>query len=161
MLANAGDRQLARGDVALPLQLADVDLLGDPAAARGGQHAALRLDLLEQLPGLLGELPRIPLDVPGPAGGIDDVVQMAFLGKDELGVPRIAPAQLRAEHDWSVEGNRGDGVGAGDGTGVAGRGVAQDVDRRAPRRQHAPARRPQPHDLGSSVAAARRDDLGP
>ena len=46
----------ARRDVAARASSPTVDLLRDPAAGRGWQHAALGLDLLEQRPGLLGEL---------------------------------------------------------------------------------------------------------
>ena len=72
-----------------------VDLLRHPAAGRRLDHAALGLDLLEQRPGLLGELPRVPFDVPGTAGRIDDVVQVAFLGQDELRVAGVARGSAR------------------------------------------------------------------
>ena len=70
---------------------------------------------------LLASSSRIPLDVPGAAGRIDHLRQMAFLGEDVLRIARIAAARLGRQADRRVERRGGDDVGAGNRAGVAGR----------------------------------------
>ena len=128
MLAHAGHRHLARGDVLLARSFGGLDLLRHPAVYDRFDHAALSLDLPEDLPGASGDFVGIPLDVPGPAGGIDHLWQMAFLGEDELCVARIAPTYLRRKAGWSVERRGGDNIGSSHRASIAGDSVAQNVE---------------------------------
>ena len=87
----------------------------------------------------LGDFVGIPLDVPGAAGRIDHLCQMAFLGEDELRVARVPATGLGRQAGRRVERRGGDDVGASHRAGIAGDGIAQDVERLVARGQHAPA----------------------
>ena len=86
-LLAAVDRGLAAGRGLLDAQLrhARLDGLG---------HAAERLDLLDQLPRLVGEALRERLDVVRAAERIDDVGDAGLLGEDQLGVAGDAGREL-------------------------------------------------------------------
>ena len=81
------------GDVRLEPLAARGDPLLRPALAQRGEHPAAALDLLDQRPGLRGQLLGQALDVPAAAGRIDDPAELALLEQDELGVARDAPGE--------------------------------------------------------------------
>ena len=162
VLADAGHHDLAHRNVLLTRCLGRLDLLAHPAAGEGPDHAALRLNLLEQRPGALGDFVAIPLDVPGAAGRINHLCQMAFLREDVLRIARVAAAGLGRQARGRVKRRGGDDVGAGHRARVASHRVAQDVEQLIARGQHPPAGGDaQAHPLGIGTAAARLDHVGP
>ena len=93
------------------------DVVVDDSGFDGGAETARRFDLLEHIPCPIGELVGEPLDVPRPAGGVDDSRRRSTpSGEHRLSVAGEAPAQLTRLRG-------GDGVVREDGDriGTAGR----------------------------------------
>ena len=76
--------------------------LGHALGDRGG-HAAQRLDLLDQRPGLLGQLVGQALDIIRAAERIGDVGDAALLGDDELGVAGDPGGEIGRQRHRLVE----------------------------------------------------------
>ena len=76
--------------------------LGHAAGDRRG-HAAQALDLLDQRPGLVGQLVGQRLDIIRAAERIGDVGDAALLGDDELGVAGDPGGEIGRQRDRLVE----------------------------------------------------------
>ncbi len=107
------------------------DAIVDDARLDGGTEATRRLDLLEDVPGPLGELLSELLDVPRSAGWVDHPGEVRLHRQHRLRVAGQAAAEL-ARHAGreGVEGQHRDGVGAGNAGREAGDRGAQHVHRR-------------------------------
>ena len=107
-------------------RLAATCACGQPCAQRR-QHPAAALDLLDQRPGLRGQLLGQPLDEPAAAGRVEHAAQLRLLEQDELGVARDAPGEWRGRAQRVVERQHRDAAGTAGGGGERRHRAAQDV----------------------------------
>ena len=80
-----------------------ISRFGRPVCDRLG-HAAQRLDLLDQRPGLFGQLGGQALDVVGAGQRIDDLGDAGLVLQDQLGVAGDARREFGRQRDRLVEG---------------------------------------------------------
>ncbi len=169
--ADAGHQVPPDGEVAAFLGQGLAELSGDGARPHLVRHAAGDLDALEPVPGGGGEIVGQALDEVAAAGGIVDLVEVALLAQDVLGVDGHPAPEFVGGAERGVEGQHGDDVGAADHRGVGAGGAAEHVDPgvargQAARRGHgvdrnAPVDRRQPAGLGDSrPQQPRRPQLG-
>ena len=103
VLVDADDDLVAPVDARLPARRGFLDAQLRHARLDRLRHAAERLDLLDELPRLVGEAVRERLDVVAAAERVDDVGDARLLGEDQLRVARDARRELARERDRLVE----------------------------------------------------------
>src|ERR1019366_3013720 len=160
VLVDAGDGRLSRLDgFAVSLESA-LQLRLERAGREHGREAAGVLDRLELLPRSPRETVGDGLDVPAPAGRVDDAMDVRFMTQDVLRVARDAAAEVVALAERRVEARRRDRVRAAD-DGREGLGGAADLIDPGVVARLGPPRGAGVNDHRRGLAAACRHDLRP
>ena len=145
MGADAGDRRLEPGRVALQRRGALGDLPLEDAVRERGRQAAPRLDVLEDEPALVDERPGQGLEPAGARRRIGDEAEIGFAQKDELAVAGETPREAVGKADGERMGQDADAVGAAEAGGKGGDRPAHDVHVRGRARSSSATRSPPGH----------------
>ena len=128
ILVGAEDGGAAGGNVHVALLGNAGHLVLHIVLADGLGHAAVRLHVKEQLPGILGDAVGEVLNIIAATGGVDNLVHVALLLQQQLLVAADAVAEAVALLEGDVEGVGGDAVGTGNGGAHGLGGGAEHVD---------------------------------
>ena len=104
------------------------DLRLDGSRPQGLYQAALRFNLLEQIPGRLGQLVGQFFDVPGAAGRVDQVDELDFFLQNQLEIAGDAARKFSGFAQGGIKGRDLQAVDSAKGAGHGFGGSAQHID---------------------------------
>ncbi len=126
------------------------------------KHAALALDLLEDLPGLFGEFLRQAIEEPTAAGRVDHAVQMGFFLEHQQGIAGRTAAEIVGRTDERIKWHGGDRIGPAEAGRKDAHRVAQQIDVGIAFAEHAAAGAGiDAHGAGGGGTAGSLDDTEP